>query len=176
MRQIKWMLVALFMLPFAALAQSTGGTISEMGYGKFRLKENGGTERVYLVGKKDTSYEPADWRPSEGDKVDVSYFEKKGKLVASNVKLVKLGPNSIDPKEMISPMRVTVREVGKSGIIATVKGTKQAKFTYARKRTEFVPAGWQPQVGDVVEVDFEAEQARFTFNMAYVLKKITKVN
>ena len=33
--------------------------------------------------------------------VQVAWFEKKGKLVASNVKLVRLGPNSVNPNDMV---------------------------------------------------------------------------
>lgn len=178
LRSIKSLFFVLMLMPLAALAQDnvSKGTISEMGYGKFVLKEGGGLDRLYLVGKKDTSYEPEDWRPTAGDQVQVTWFEKKSKLVASNVKLVKLGPNSIDPKKMISPMRVIVKESGKSGIIATLKGTsKQARFVYARKRTQYEPVGWKPQVGEEVEVTFEAEPSRFKYDISYVIDKITRI-
>lgn len=170
------LLPALFLGPLAALAQDnvSKGTIAEMGFGKFVLKEAGGLERIYLVGKRDTSYEPADWRPENGDQVQVAFFEKKGKLVASNVKLVRLGPNSVNPDDMVSPMRVKVQESGRSGIIATLKGSsKKARFAYARKRTEFEPVGWNPQAGEEVEVQFEAEPGRS--GITYVLTKITRI-
>ncbi|MEQ1439713.1 hypothetical protein AAG565_10135 [Fontimonas sp. SYSU GA230001] len=178
LRSLRPFFVALFLLPLAALAQDnvSRGTIGEMGYGKFVLKEGGGLERLYLVGKKDTNYEPDDWRPGEGDQVQVTFFEKKGKLVASSVKLVKLGPNSVDPKQMVSPMRVKVVESGKSGVIATLKGSsKKARFVYARKRTEFDPVGWVPQVGEEVEVEFEVEPSTFKYDMSYVLLKIKRI-
>ncbi|MFA5938401.1 MAG: hypothetical protein WC809_03505 [Sinimarinibacterium sp.] len=176
LRSFRLFFVALFLLPLAALAQDnvSKGTISEMGFGKFVLKESGGLARVYLVGKRDTSYEPDDWRPADGDQVQVAWFEKKGKLVASNVKLVRLGPNSVNPNDMVSPMRVKVQESGRSGIIAKIKGTsKETRFAYARKRTEFEPVGWQPQAGEEVEVQFEAESGRS--GVTYVLTKITRI-
>ncbi|MFP5306905.1 MAG: hypothetical protein ACLGI7_13910 [Gammaproteobacteria bacterium] len=176
LRSFKLLLVALLLAPLAALAQDSvsKGTIGEMGFGKFILKESGGLERVYLVGKGDTSYTPEDWRPAAGDQVQVTWFEKKSKLVASNVKLVKLGPNSVNPKDMVSPMRVLVTESGRSGIIAKLKGTsKEVRFAYARKRTEFEPVGWKPQAGEEVEVQFEAEPGRY--GVSYVLTKITRI-
>ena len=85
LRSLKPLFVAaLLMLPLASLAGEdtvAKGTISEMGYGKFRLKETGGLERLYLVGKKDTSYDPNDWRPEAGDQISVDFFQKKDKLV-----------------------------------------------------------------------------------------------
>lgn len=176
LRSLKLFLVALILMPLAALAQDnvSKGTISEMGFGKFILKESGGLDRVYLVGKSDTSYTPDDWRPAAGDQVEVAWFEKKAKLVASNVKLVKLGPNSVDPKQMVSPLKVIVTESGRSGIIAKIKGTsKETRFAYARKRTEFEPVGWQPQVGEEVEVQFTAESGRG--GVTYALTKITRI-
>jgi hypothetical protein len=175
-RSFRLFLVALLLAPLAALAQDqvSEGTIGEMGFGKFILKESGGLDRVYLIGKRDTRYTPEDWRPGAGDRVQVTWFEKKSKLVASNVKLVKLGPNSVDPKEMVSPMRVLVTESGRSGIFARLKGTsKETRFAYARKRTEFEPVGWKPQAGEEVEVQFEVEPGRS--GVSYVLTRITRI-
>ncbi len=178
LRSIRSLFVALLLLtPLAALAEDnvSKGTIAEMGYGKFQLKESGDLNRLYLTGKKDTKYDPMNWRPEAGDQVSVTFFQKKDKLVASNVQLVKLGPNSVDPKQMVSPMRVTVRETGKSGIIATLKGsTKTAKFTSSRK-TKYEPTGWVPSSGEEVEIEFTTGDARFTGNLAYVMSKVTRV-
>lgn len=176
LRSFKLFLAALMLMPLAALAQDnvSKGTIADMGFGKFILKESGGLERVYLVGKGDTSYSPDDWRPAAGDQVQVTWFEKKSKLVASNVLLVRLGPNSIDPSQMVSPLRVIVTESGRSGIIAKLKGTsKETRFAYARKRTQYEPVGWQPQVGEEVEVEFVAEPGRG--GITYALTKITRI-
>ena len=180
-RSTKHIFAALLMavlLPHAALADDnvSRGTVAETGYGKFVLKEAGGLSRLYLLGKKDTSYTPDNWRPDTGDQVQVTFFEKKAKLVASQVQLVKLGPSSVDPKEMVSPMHVVIRETGKSGFIATLKGSsKRVKFSYARNKTEYEPVGWVPTVGEEVEVEFAMQEATFTYNIAYVLSKITRV-
>jgi hypothetical protein len=182
LRSIKPLFVAalLLLLPLPTLAGEdtvAKGTISEMGYGKFRLKENGGLERLYLVGKKDTSYEPNDWRPEAGDQISVDFFQKKDKLVAGKVTLVKLGPNSVDPKQMVSPLRVVVRETGKSGIKATLKGTtKEVKFSSQRKKTKYEPVGWVPTPGEEVEVEFTTQAAKFTYDIAYVLSKVTRIS
>jgi hypothetical protein len=181
MRSTRSLFAALLMavlLPQAALADDnvSKGTVGETGYGKFVLKEAGGLDRLYLLGKKDTTYSPDNWRPDSGDQVQVTFFQKKNKLVASQVQLVKLGPNNIDPKQMVSPMHVVVREAGKSGIIATPKGsTKQVKFSYARKKTQYDPVGWVPAAGEEVEVEFAMQEARFTYDIAYVLSKIKRI-
>jgi hypothetical protein len=173
LRSFKPILLALLMLPVSlgALAADENvakGTIAEMGYGKFRLKENGGLERLYLVGKKDTSYEPNDWRPEAGDQISVDFFQKKDKLVAGKVTLVKLGPNNVDPKQMVSPLRVVVRETGKSGIIATLKGTSKA--------VKYEPVGWVPEAGEEVEIEFTTAAAKFTYDIAYVMSKVTRIS
>lgn len=181
LRSIKPLFIAaLLLLPLAVTAAdgtSARGTISEMGYGKFRLKEDGGLERLYLVGKKDTSYEPNDWRPESGDQIAVDFFQKKDKLVAGKVTLVKLGPNNVDPKQMVSPLRVVVRETGKSGIKATLKGTsKEVKFSFQRKKTQYEPVGWVPAPGEEVEVEFTKAEAKFTYDISYNLTKITRIS
>jgi hypothetical protein len=182
LRSFKPLLLALLMLPVSlgALAADENvakGTIAEMGYGKFRLKENGGLERLYLVGKKDTSYEPNDWRPEAGDQIAVDFFQKKDKLVAGKVTLVKLGPNNVDPKQMVSPLRVVVRETGKSGIIATLKGTSKAvKFSSQRKKTKYEPVGWVPAAGEEIEIEFTTAAAKFTYDIAYVMSKVTRIS
>jgi hypothetical protein len=170
------LLLATPLVAAAADETASKGTIAEMGYGKFRLTEAGGLDRLYLVGKKETAYEPMDWRPGTGDQVSVTFFTKKDKLVASQVTLVKLGPNSIDPKQMVSPMRVTVRETGKSGIIATLKGTtKQVKFSNARKKTKYDPVGWVPAPGEEIEVEFTTVPSRFAFDITYQLGTVKRI-
>jgi hypothetical protein len=179
LRSIRSLFIALLMLaPFTAQAQDTAskGTIKEMGYGKFLLSEAGGLDRLYLVGKKDTSYEPMEWRPYAGDQVSVSFFQKKDKLVASQVKLEKLGPNSIDPKKMVSPMHVVVRETGKTGIIGTPKGfNRTVKFSNARKKTTYDPVGWVPAPGEEIEVEFTTVPSRFAFDITYQLGAVKRI-
>jgi hypothetical protein len=180
LRSIRSLFIALLLAsPFATLAAdgtTSKGTIGEMGYGKFLLKEAGGLDRLYLVGKKDTAYEPQDWRPDAGDQVDVSFFQKKDKLVASQVTLVKLGPNSIDPKKMVSPLRVVVRETGKSGIIGTPKGfAKPVKFSNARKKTKYDPVGWVPAPGEEIEIEFTTVPSRFAFDITYQMGTVKRL-
>lgn len=152
------------------------GTIGEMGYGKFRLNEKDGLTRLYLLGKQETSYDPAMWRPGSGDQVEVTFYENKGKLVASAVRLIKLGPNSVDPKEMTSPMKVVVIESGKSGFFATRKGSpKRLRFSYARRQTQFDPVGWKPQAGEEIEVEFETKPSTFKYDIAYEALRITRI-
>lgn len=181
LRSVRSLSIALLLAlaaPLAMAADGTAstGTIGEMGYGKFILKEAGGLDRLYLIGKKDTAYEPMDWRPDVGDQVSVSFFQKKDKLVASQVTLTKLGPNSIDPKQMVSPMRVIVRETGKTGIIATPKGmTKQVKFSNQRKKTKYDPVGWVPAMGEEIEVEFTTVPSRFAFDITYQLGTVKRI-
>ncbi len=68
----------------------------------------------------------------------MDFFQKKDKLVAGKVTLVKLGPNNVDPKQMVSPLRVVVRETGKSGIIADAQGhvNRTVKFSSAAQEDQ----------------------------------------
>lgn len=170
-------IAVLLLAPAAGWAADsvTSGTISAMSWGKFSLKEAGG-ERTFAVGKRATSYEPKDWRPAAGDQVKVEWYEKKGKLIAGKLTLVKLGANSVDPDAMQSPMQVKVTEVGRSGIKAIPKGkTAAVKFTYQRKRTQFEPAEWTPQAGETVKVDFEAKSSKFSHGLTYAINKLTLI-
>ncbi len=92
------------------------------------------------------------------------------------VTLVKLGPNSIDPKKMVSPMHVVVRETGKTGIIATPKGfNRTVKFSNARKKTKYDPVGWVPAPGEEIEVEFTTVPSRFAFDITYQLGTVKRI-
>lgn len=178
LNSIRLLIAVLFLAPLAASAGESvvSGKISDTGWGKFILKEAGGLERTYAVGRRATSYEPSDWRPAAGDQVKVDWYEKKGKLVAGKVTLVKLGANSIDPASMKSPLIVKVTEAGRSGIKAIPEGkSTEIKFTYQRKHSKFEPTGWNPQAGERVRVDFEAKKGKFSHGLTYAINKLTLI-
>ncbi len=168
---------ALLVMAAVARAADEGnavGTVQEMGHGKIVLQEKGGLARVFLEGRKDTSYEPTNWRPEQGDQLEIAYIQREQKLVATRVKLVKIGPNNVDPAEMVSPLTVTIVEVGRSGVLATKgKNPTRLRFAFARS-TVYEPVGWKPQVGEKVAVTFQAKPNPLTFNISYVLDKIVR--
>jgi hypothetical protein len=72
---------------------------------------------------------------------------------------------------------VVVRETGKSGIKATLKGTsKEVKFSFQRKKTKYEPVGWVPAPGEEVEVEFAKAEAKFTYDISYNLSKVTRIS
>ena len=155
-------------------AQSTSGTVQEMGYGKISLAEQGGLTRTFLEGRRDTTYDPVNWRPEKGDQLEISYVQREQKLVAKRVHLTKIGPNNVDPADLVSPMTVTLTEVGKSGVIGTMAGKEtRVRFATGRK-TEYVPVGWKPQVGEKALVTFHSQPNNLTFNVTLAVDKLER--
>jgi len=188
LRSIKSLFAALLLLPLSpatAPAQETvsNGVIAEMGCGKFRLKESKDMVRLYMVKKKVTHYDPSHWRPEAGDQVSVQFFQKKGNLVAGQVQLVKLGPNNIDPNLIVSPLRVTIRETGKTGLVGTLKGSsKPIRFSIGRKKPAYEPVGWLPAAGAEAEIEFTVAKTGGITGIIkcgginYALDKVTYIN
>lgn len=171
----RWVAGALLATLAAATAASgevASGTVSQMGHGKIVLKEKGDLTRTFLEGRRDTSYEPPIWRPEAGDEIEITYIEREQRLVAQQVRLTQVGPNNIDPKDLVSPMEVTVVEVGRSGIFAR-RGddARRIRFAFSRS-TQYEPVGWKPQVGEKVVVTFRPEANAFTFNVTYAIDRI----
>jgi len=168
------------MIIMACVAVTMAGTeikgkVTETGFGKFKMKDSSDTERLFYIEKKTSTYEPSDWRPIEGDQVTISYNETesrgKTKLVVDKVKLDKASPNTVQIK---SPVKVEIREAGRSGYKVKISDSgKPFKFDKDRN-TQVVPAGWQPKTGEKATVTFKIEESTFTFGLKYIAEKIEK--
>ena len=155
-------------------AQAASGTVQEMGYGKIALAEQGGLTRTFLEGRRDTTYDPVNWRPEKGDQLEITFVQREQKLVAKRVHLTKIGPNNVDPADLASPLAITITEVGKSGVIGTMAGKEQrVRFATGRK-TEYAPVGWKPQVGEKAVVTFHSQPNNLTFNVTLAVDKIER--
>jgi len=159
---------------FAALGDEASGLVSEPGFGSFQLDEKG-TARLFSLSSRSTAYEPADWRPAKGDEVTVTYTTqtKRGKtlLVVDKLKLVKAGPNTIT---ISSPVTVEITEVGRTGVNAKIPTGQVIKFTYDRK-TQKLPAGWVPAVGEKANIEFRTDVGLGGFRIPRVIIKMEKV-
>jgi hypothetical protein len=178
MKAMRWVSVGVgAMLVAGGMAAQAGeaeGEVTDTGYGKFKMKDKDGVERLFNIGNKDTSYTPSDWKPSEGDKVAVTFTEKQGRsgvlTVATQVKMVKLGPNVLTAA---SPVDGEVVETGTSSLRVKV-GSQSVRFTKGRK-TLMTPAGWVPAVGDKVKIDFHKEPGKMMMlGVNHVADKIEK--
>jgi hypothetical protein len=154
------------------------GTVTDTGYGQFRMKDKAGTERLFKIGARDTSYEPADWKPSDGDEVVVTFAEKQGRsgvtIVATKVKMVKQGAGAFTAP---SPVEVEITQTGRASVLAKVAGTdKIVRFQRPRGAT-VDPAGWEPAVGDKVKIEFRRETGRgLMLGTNYLADKMTKLS
>ncbi|MBN2302780.1 MAG: hypothetical protein JXN60_09740 [Lentisphaerae bacterium] len=160
-----------------AHAEEAKGIVSEMGFGKFRLKESDNVARLFHLKKKTTSFEPADWRPAEGDKISLTFMETVSRsgtiLQAQQVKLKKAGPNTFD---LENPVDVEIIETGRSGfIVKLIRRNKQWRFDRHR-RTEMVPAGWIPCTGEKARIHFQKKVAAFTFGIGYQADKVERID
>lgn len=161
-----------------ALGDEATGTISETGFGSYKIDDNG-TLREFNLSKGKSTYEPANWRPQKGDKVKVTYnaiTNKRGKtvLAVQTTTLVKAGPDTIT--DLTSPVTVTIVETGVSGVKVKLPKGQVIKFDYKRaKGTEKVPAGWVEMPGEKATITFTVQRNRWTDNINYVADKIEKV-
>jgi hypothetical protein len=153
------------------------GTISDTGFGSFKLDEKGTIRQFSLVRGK-SQYEPASWSPTDGDKVTVTYSVKQNKrgitvLAVQKTKLEKAGPNTIT--DLTSPVTATITETGTTGIKVKLPKGQILKFDYKRGRVEKVPAGMVDAIGDKVTITFHTERNRWSSNVNFVADKVEKV-
>ncbi len=154
--------------------QSASGVVKKTGFGSFVLKTKGGN-KTFNTGRG-TKYEPADFRPREGDKVEVNYYDKdhRGKTIqaVSLLKLIKANPNF---KEPANPAEGTVKEAGRKNILVYIPKIKKAwKFEFARGMKR-IPKKWKPAADDKVRVTYKKVPSRFTGNIIYQIKTLEKM-
>lgn len=159
-----------FALPRLAVADQATGKVQATARGSFTLDDNG-TLRLFSLSSKQTAYDPATWRPTVGDQVDVQFVVNKGVLVVGQVKLLEAGPNTL--ADLASPATVTIVEKGRSGILAKLESGQTVKFA-ASRGTAWEPAGWLPTPGETAVVEFQALKERFGFGVVFEAVKIAK--
>jgi hypothetical protein len=160
-------------------AQTYKGSLSEEGYGKFKIMDEAeNTEFLIHQSKKETIYDPANWRPRLGDIIKVDCYVKDKRigsgsamLVANAVKLIEPGKRTL----MIeSPMQVKLIEIGRKMIhMQLPDNAGNVRFDRASKM-EILPVGWAPGPGDEMIIHFHAREGTFTYNMSYVVSKIER--
>jgi len=155
--------------------QTVTGVIAETGFGSFILRA-GGKEARYNTGRK-TSYEPADFRPREGDKVKVTYYDKdhRGKTIqaVSKLELIKANPNFKEPP---NPATGTIKEAGRRAYNVYIPKIKKSwKFEMARG-VKIVPKGWKPAEDEKVKISYKRVPSRFTGGVVYQIKSIEKLD
>lgn len=161
-----------------ALGDEATGTVSDTGFGSYKIDDNG-TTREFNLSKGKSTYEPVNWRPQNGDKVKITYnaiTNKRGKtvLAVQTTTLVKAGPGTIT--DLTSPVTVTIAETGVSGVKVKLPKGQIIKFEYKRANgTEKVPAGWVEAPGEKATITFTVQRNRWTDNINYVADKIEKV-
>jgi hypothetical protein len=170
----------LFMtLLMSAYAQTYKGPLSEEGYGKFKIMDEAeNIEFLIHQSKKETTYDPADWRPRLGDVIEVNCYVKDKRfgsgasmLVANSVKLIEPGKRTL----MIeSPMKVKLIDIGRKMIhMQLPDNAGSVRFDKAAKM-EILPVGWAPGTGDEIIIHFHAREGTFTYNISYVVTKIER--
>lgn len=163
-------LLCALVLPGAAWADQAAGQVQACARGTFTLDQDG-TLRLFHLSARQTMYEPVTWRPTVGDKVDVTFVVNKGQLEVTQAKLVEAGPSTI--ADLASPAVVTIVEKGKSGIIGQLESGQAVKFSSSR-RTQWEPAGWLPMTGEKAVVEFQAVRERFGFGVLFDATRIAK--
>ncbi|EKD26828.1 MAG: hypothetical protein ACD_79C00995G0001 [uncultured bacterium] len=169
-------MMILFFSYSAFALDTTEGVITERGFGKFYMEDAKGMRLHILEAKKTTTYTPNTWRPANGDKIKVAYFQKPGRggamnLVASNIELVEGGALTLNMK---SPMEVEVLEMGRSKILVNVIAAKQSMRFDKPKNSQLVPVGWAPMPGEKATITFHATPAKFSYDMVYVIDKMER--
>ena len=159
-----------FALPRLAAADQAIGKVQATARGSFTLDDNG-TLRLFSLSSKQTAYEPATWRPTVGDQVDIQFVVNKGVLVVGQVKLLEAGPNTL--ADLASPATVTIVEKGRSGVLAKLESGQTVKFA-AGRGTAWEPAGWLPTPGETAVVEFQTLKERFGFGVVFEAVKIAK--
>lgn len=163
-------LMCALLLPGAAWADQAAGLVQACARGTFTLDQDG-TLRLFHLSARQTMYEPTTWRPTIGDKVDVTFVVNKGQLEVTQATLVEAGPSTI--ADLASPAVVTIVEKGKSGIIGQLESGHQVKFSSSRS-TQWEPAGWLPMTGEKAVVEFQVVRERFGFGLLFDATRISK--
>ena len=163
-------LLCALVLPGAARADQAAGKVQACARGTFTLDQDG-TLRLFHLSARQTLYEPATWRPTVGDQVDVTFVVNKNQLEVTQAKLVEAGPATI--ADLASPAVVTIVEKGKSGLVGQLDSGHQVKFSSSR-RTQWEPAGWLPMTGEKAVVEFQVVRERFGFGVLFDASRIAK--
>ncbi len=159
------------------LATPVNGVITESGFGKYRIKDNTGLERLFYVGKKKTVYEPSDWwRPGVGDSVALECVEETRRgnpiMVIKSIRLVKAGPNTI---KVESPAEVKITQVGRRAIRAQVAGRGQAIQFLRTRRMKVIPTGWIPVAGELARITFSTKASPFSSGINKTMSQVEKI-
>ncbi len=159
----------------AAGDQTVTGKVVKGGFGSFVLRTGKGNDQAFNTGRI-TKYEPVEFRPREGDKVQVTYYNKdlRGKTIqaVSHLKLIKANPNFKEPP---NPAVGTIKEAGRRAFYIYIATTRKAlKFEVARG-WEVIPKGWTPAVDDKVKVTYKKVPARFRAGVVYQIKTLEKM-
>jgi len=161
----------------AARADELTGVVAGTGVGKIEIKDRAGSLSQIALSRKDTAYRPDTWRPEDGDTVKVTYAVAKSRrgtvLAASLIELEKAGAKSV--VNLKSPVKVTVTEVGRTGIKATIPDGKEIRFV-SHRGTVYTPAGWQPAPGEKALVTFRIQQAWIGNGLNYTADAIAKID
>ncbi len=166
MKNVVLVLIGCAILAGTALADDlmTGTfTITEMGHGRFRAKDQTDTEYLLHIGSGVTQLEPTDWMINEGDQVYVEYwptFRDRPTPTCTLIRLVEAGPKSA---ALRSPMTARVEEMGRTGIrVRQSIGDQVMTHRFATgRRTKYRPAGWVPKSGEAVVIHFSVRMAPF---------------
>jgi hypothetical protein len=166
------MLLAVLPLSLFA-AESKTGTVTEMGWGKFIMEDESGTQQRFHISKRDTAFKPNTWRPQAGDQVNVSFTKIPGrngiKLKCIQVELVEAGAAN---QALQSPVMVEMVEISHRKIRAIVSESNM-EVQFDRKRgTRMDPAGWVPATGDKALIHFHSVPARFSFGIVHIADKV----
>jgi hypothetical protein len=155
------------------MANEGRGIVVEMGWGKFKVKDDSGVIKLYYVEKKTTTFEPTDWRPTEGEKILLAYTEVLRRsetiLRVDKVKLLKAGAQTIRIK---SPVDVEIVEVGRSGFKTKILASGKAVKFLRHRRTQVIPAGWVPVMGEKARIEFIVKPGRVSFGLSYQADKV----
>jgi hypothetical protein len=151
------------------------GVIAKTGFGKIILRTDG--KEVQFNTGRGTSFEPADFRPREGDKVKVTYYDKehRGKTIqaVNKLELIKANPNFKEPP---NPAVGTIKEAGRRAFDVYIPEIKKTwKFEMARG-AKIIPKGWKPAADEKVKISYKRVPSRFTGGVVYQIKSFEKLD
>jgi hypothetical protein len=155
-------------------SEEVTGSVTEAGYGQFKLND-GDITRLFLLSGKSSQYEPDTWRPAVGDELRVDFLVvpgRRGIATLSVVKatLLKAGPST--PVNMESPLAVELVEVGRSGVRARIPSGHILKFSPGRGAI-YLPPGWVPMAGEKATINYRVQPQGFGID--YIMEKMEKV-
>ena len=159
-----------------AADQKVTGIVAESGYSGVVLKAPGERKGVKYNTGRETTYNPADYRPVKGDTVTLAYYRKllgngKELLAVSSITLVK---KESGRKELTSPAMGVVREAGRKMMRIEFPATGQVITMDKKRGMDIMPPGWVPAAGDRVKVYYEKVPARFGPGVVHVIGKLEK--